>query len=87
MPGGQRRVIHELNAAGDPSQPEIALAPYRTTIGVIVRENVPVTYKSWKRLGQDPSYVPNETKEMLWTELNKSFQFPKISWRLQRNVP
>ena len=77
LPAGQRFIIHALTAAGDPSEPVSTIAPYRTSIGVIVRENVPITYKSWKRLRQDPSYVPNKTKEMLWVELNKRFKFPE----------
>src|SRR5579883_2011336 len=84
VPGGPRRVVHELSEAGDPSEPKSTLATYRTAIGALARENVPITFKSWRRQGQDPSYVPNETKDMLSDELNKIFQFPKDKLEIAR---
>jgi hypothetical protein len=37
-----------VNEVGDPTQPPISVNAWKTSVGKLVRENVPVTYRFWK---------------------------------------
>jgi hypothetical protein len=41
-------VITEVNEVGDPTQPPISVNAWKTSVGKLVRENIPVTYRFWK---------------------------------------
>jgi hypothetical protein len=41
-------VITMANEVGDPEQPLISVNALKTSVGKLIRENVPVTYRFWK---------------------------------------
>jgi hypothetical protein len=47
LPSG-RFVITEVNEIGDPMQPPVLVYAWKTLVGKLIRENIPVTYRFWK---------------------------------------
>jgi hypothetical protein len=41
-------VITEVNKVGDPMQPPISINAWKTSVGKLIRENVPITYRFYK---------------------------------------
>ncbi|CAO2141425.1 unnamed protein product [Urochloa humidicola] len=75
MPQG-RTVIRAVDASGEPVEPITVQGPYKTAIGNIVRDNVPIKYRSWNGK-DDPTWtVPDETKEICWGKVLDLFTFP-----------
>jgi hypothetical protein len=60
-------VITVVNEVGDLTQPHISVNVWKTPVGKLVRENVPVTYRFWKGKTHEEKYiVPNSIKQNLW---------------------
>jgi hypothetical protein len=56
LPRG-RFVTTEVNEVGYPTQPPILVNAWKTSIGKLVRENVPVTYRFWKGKKCEEKYI------------------------------
>jgi hypothetical protein len=72
----ERCVVYEVTEVGDPSSPAAALAPFRSSCGVVARDYVPVTYIKWSGKRGDLTVVPDSLKDTLWTRMLQFFQFP-----------
>jgi hypothetical protein len=46
-----------VNEVGDPTQPPISVNAWKTSVGKLVRENVPVTYRFWKGKTHEEKYI------------------------------
>ncbi|KAG2584011.1 hypothetical protein PVAP13_6KG256506 [Panicum virgatum] len=75
MPKG-RSLITELDELGEPVAPVKVMGPYKSAIGVVVKENVPITYRYWN--AKDKTWVvPDSIKEICWAKLKEKFIFPE----------
>ncbi|KAG2534049.1 hypothetical protein PVAP13_9NG227722, partial [Panicum virgatum] len=82
MPKG-RSLITELDELGEPVAPVNVMGPYKSAIGVVVKENVPITYRYWN--AKDKTWVvPDSIKEICWGKLKEKFIFPEDSEPLAR---
>jgi hypothetical protein len=55
-----------VNEVGDPTQPPVSLNVWKTSVGKLVRENVPVMYRFWKARKHEEKYiVSNSIKQNL----------------------
>ncbi|RLN19181.1 hypothetical protein C2845_PM02G17550 [Panicum miliaceum] len=65
-------VTEEFDPKGEPIAPLGISAKYRNTLGAIVRDTLHdiITTDNWK-------LVPQSRKEVLWAEVQESFQFPE----------
>jgi hypothetical protein len=73
-----RFVIMEVNDVGDPTQPPISVNAWKTSVGKLVRDNVPTTYRFWKVKKHEEKYiVPDNIKQNLWDTLMKKFVLPR----------
>ncbi|KAG2562468.1 hypothetical protein PVAP13_8KG074601 [Panicum virgatum] len=82
MPKG-RSLITELDELGEPVAPVKVMGPYKSAIGVVVKENVPITYMYWN--AKDKTWVvPDSIKEICWPKLKEKFIFPEDSEPLAR---
>jgi hypothetical protein len=71
-------VITIVNVVGDPTQPPILVNAWKTSIGKLVRENVPVTYRFWKGKTHEKKYIVLDSiKQNLWDTLMAKFELPK----------
>jgi hypothetical protein len=62
LPSG-RLIIMVVNKVGDPMQPPILVNAWKTSVGKLVRENVPVTYRFRKGKTYEEKYiVPDSIK-------------------------
>jgi hypothetical protein len=74
----RRFVITEVNEAGDPTQPPVSVNAWETSVGKLVRENVPDTYRFWKGKKYEQKYIiPDSIKQNLWDTLMAKFELPK----------
>jgi hypothetical protein len=72
-----RFVITVVNEVGDPTQPSVLVNAWKTSIGKLVRENVPVTYRFWKgKMHEEKYIVPDSIKQNLWDILMAKFELP-----------
>jgi hypothetical protein len=70
--------ITMVNEVGDPMQPPISVNAWKTSIGKLVRENVPVTYRFWKGKTHEKKYIVLDSiKQNLWDTLMAKFELPK----------
>jgi hypothetical protein len=77
LPSG-RFVITEVNEVGDPTQPLVSVNAWKTSVGKLVRENIPVTYRFWKGKKHEEKYiVPDSIKQNLWNTLMAKFELPR----------
>ena len=67
-----RFTITRVHVSGAPLSPCRAASAFRTTVGVVTRERVKITYDSWKEYTK----VKNQ-KAVLLEEIFKSFQIPE----------
>jgi hypothetical protein len=59
-------VITEVNEVGAPSQPPVSINMWKTSVGKLIRENVPVRYRFWKGKKHEEKYiVPDSIKQNL----------------------
>jgi hypothetical protein len=77
LPSG-RFVITVVNEVGDPMQPPIAVNVWKTSVGKLVRENVPVTYRFWKGKTHEEKYIVQDSiKQNLCYTLMAKFELPR----------
>jgi hypothetical protein len=50
-------VIMEVNEVGDPTQPPVSVNAWKTSVGKLVRKNVPVTYRFCKGKKHEEKYI------------------------------
>jgi hypothetical protein len=73
-----RFVITEVDEIGDPTQPPISLNTWKTSVGKLIRENVPVTYRFWKGKKHKEKYIISDIiKQNLWDILMVKFESPR----------
>jgi hypothetical protein len=75
LPNGAKHVIIELDAAREPIEPLTILGSYKTSIGVLVKDHVPIKYRHWHRKNSDWA-VPSSLMELCWQKLKELFEFP-----------
>jgi hypothetical protein len=52
-------------------------AKYKTVVGALVREHIPISYQKWIVKENDPWRVPESLKDAIWEEwVLKFFTFP-----------
>ncbi|RLN07559.1 hypothetical protein C2845_PM11G16470 [Panicum miliaceum] len=82
MPKGQS-LITELDELGEPVAPIKVMGPYKSAIGVVVKESVPIKYRSWNK--KDKTWVvPDSVKEICWGKMKDKFIFPENSEALAK---
>ena len=82
MPKG-RSLITKLDELGEPIAPIKVMGPYKSAIGVVVKQNVPITYRYCN--AKDKIWVvPDSVKEICWGKLKEKFIFPENSEALAR---
>jgi hypothetical protein len=60
----RRFVITVVNEVGDPTQPSILVTAWKTSVGKLIRENVPIMYRFWKGKTHEEKYiVPDSIKQ------------------------
>jgi hypothetical protein len=52
-----RFVIMEVNEVGDLTQPPVLVNAWKTSVGKLIRENVPVSYRFWKDKKHEEKYI------------------------------
>jgi hypothetical protein len=57
-------------------EPLKALGPYKSVIGALVRDFIPIKYRKWTGREDDPWRVPESEKELVWNKLKGYFTFP-----------
>ncbi len=66
------------NEVGDPTQPPVLVNVWKTSVGKLIRENVPVMYRFWKGKKHEEKYiVPDSIKQNLWDTLMAKFELPR----------
>jgi hypothetical protein len=69
---------------GLPLKPKKAAAKYKTVVGALVREHIPISYRKWIVKENDPWRVPKNLKDAIWEEWAlKFFTFP-VTWSKSR---
>jgi hypothetical protein len=56
-------------------EPLTALGPYKSVIGALVRDFIPIKYRKWTGREDDPWRVPESEKELVWNKLKRVFHF------------
>jgi hypothetical protein len=64
-----------LDQAGEPVLPFGVMARYKTTIAVLVKDNIPIKYRYWKLPGSEWA-VPSSPKNLCSEKLKDLFVFP-----------
>ena len=62
--------LTRIGEKGEPLSPEDVCSKYSNQCGAIVRDNVEITFKDWKK-------VKPAKKNTCWTELKSKFSFPE----------
>jgi hypothetical protein len=71
-------VITVVNKVGDPTQPPVSVNAWKTSVGKLIRDDVPVTYRFWKGKTHEEKYiVPDSIKQNLWDTLMAKFELPR----------
>jgi hypothetical protein len=78
MTGTDHHPIEEVSAEGEPLKPRDNARKFISQCGVIVRDNIPINIREWKKLAKavGVSYVDDRLKEFLWEELISHFSLP-----------
>jgi hypothetical protein len=84
MPKG-RFTILQLDPVGEPIDPIDVAGPYKTTIGVIVRDYILIRYHCWKSKKDAQWEVPQQLKDYCWEKLKETFNFPQGSEELAKS--
>jgi hypothetical protein len=50
-------VITTVNEDVDPMQPSVSVNAWKTSVGKLIRENVPITYRFWKGKTHEEKYI------------------------------
>ena len=69
--------ITEFDEFRDPLSLPIALTKYKTILGLLVRDFIPIRYKKWIGKDNDPWRVPKSEKDYIWDiKILECFTFP-----------
>ena len=68
--------ITEFDQVGEPVKPLSTLGPYKSVIGALVRDFIPIRYTNWTGREDNPCRVPESEKELVWNKLRGYFTFP-----------
>ena len=69
--------ITEFDQVGEPLTPKKATAKYKTIIGALVRDYIPIKYRKWIGKDDDPWRVPESVKDYIWDiKIPEYFAFP-----------
>jgi hypothetical protein len=70
----ERYRIEEIGEDGKPIAPVAHASKFTRQCGVLVRDNIPITIREWKKTKTEPvSYVRKRLKNMLWKKLMVNF--------------
>ena len=69
-----KEFITELDPAREPVVPFGVMEPYKTTIVVLVKDNIPIKYRYWKQKGSEWA-VPFSLKNLCWEKIKDLFVF------------
>ena len=58
--------ITEFDQVGEPLAPKKAMAKYKTVIGALVRDYIPIKYRKWIGKDNDQWMVPKSEKDDIW---------------------
>jgi hypothetical protein len=73
----ERYRIKEIGEDGEPIAPAAHANKFTRQCGVLVRENISITIREWKKIKTEPvSYVHKRFKNMLWNKLMANFTLP-----------
>jgi hypothetical protein len=71
-------VVMEVNEVGDPTQPPISVNAWKTSVGILIRENVPVMYRFWKGKKYEEKYIVLDSiKQNIWDTSMEKFELPR----------
>ena len=69
--------ITKFDQVGEPLTPKKAAAKYKTVIGTLVRDYIPIKYMKWIGKDDDPWRVPKSEKDYKWDiKIPEYFTFP-----------
>lgn len=68
--------IFEFEQVGEMVDPLIALGPYKSIIGVLVRDFILLKYKKWNGKEDNEWMVLESEKDAIWERLKGHFTFP-----------
>ena len=69
--------ITKFDEFGDPLSPPIALTKYKTILGLLVRDFIPIKYRKWIGKDDDRWRVLESEKDYIWdVKIPKYFTFP-----------
>ena len=68
LPTGRNAHWHitEFDQFGEPVKPHKASSKYKTVIGALVRDYIPIKYRKWIRKNDDPWRDPESEKDDIW---------------------
>ena len=70
-------VISHVSELGEPLQPREHARKFVNQCVVLVRDNIPITIREWKKTSDDQvSYVSEREKDQLWNDLTAHFELP-----------
>jgi hypothetical protein len=71
-------VITEVNEVGDPHATTRFGKCVETSVGKVIRENVPITYRFWKAKKYEEKYIVLDSiKQNIWDTLMAKFELPR----------
>ena len=73
-------MITEVDQVGKPMHPTSILGPYKTALGVFVRDHIPIKYRNWIKSSQNENnewVVLDELQAQLWRKVQEKFTFPQ----------
>jgi hypothetical protein len=71
-------VITAVNEVGDPTQPPVSVNVWKTSVGKLVGENVPIMDRFWKCKKHEEKYIISDSiKQNLWNTLMEKFELPR----------
>jgi hypothetical protein len=74
----ERYRIEEISEDGEPIAPAAHANKFTRQCGVLVRDNIPITIREWKKTKTEPvSYICKRLKNMLWMKLMVNFTLPE----------
>lgn len=68
--------IFEFEQVGETVDPLIALGPYKSIIGALVRDFILLKYKKWNGKEDNEWMVLESEKDAIWERLKEYFTFP-----------
>ena len=76
----EKFTITAITTDGLPIEPKLSKDAFSVQCGAIVRDNIPISVKQWKKPKGDDvpegDYVTDRQKDDLWTALKANFTLP-----------